>query len=157
MVSRTQGAIIAVAVVALIYGASTMFKPKAVTDSTNVRFNAWVTYFRRQKGYTVEYHDFDMFADMVDEMYKPVGSPNPQGLMSNVFAKAIKVHSLGREFEGDEITAMMTPGSLDNPVTVYYDDDEDVMFFVGDAFTSRFFYAARAPDPTATYGYYTEF
>ncbi len=46
---------------------------------------------------------------------------------------------------------------MDNPVTVYYDDEKDILFYVGDAFSSRFFYAARAPDPTATYGYYTQF
>jgi hypothetical protein len=116
-----------------------------------------VTYFRRQKGYTVEYHDFDTFPDMVDEMYKPVGSPNPQGLMSNVFVKSVKVYSLGEEFEGGEIEAMMTETPLDRPVTVYYDDEKDVLFYVGDALSSRFFYAARAPDLTATYGYYTQF
>ena len=157
MVSRRNSALIAVAVVVALYLTSSMLKPDASTDSTNARFNHYVTYFRRQKGYTVEYRDFDTFPDMVDEMYKPVGSPNPQSLMSNVFVKSVKVYSLGREFEGGEIEAMMTETPLDRPVTVYYDDEKDVLFYVGDAFSSRFFYAARAPDPTATYGYYTAF
>jgi hypothetical protein len=157
MVDRKQTAIIAVVVVALLFVTSTMLKPKVTTDSTNVRFNAYVTYFRRQVGYTVEYRDFDTFEDIVDEMYKPVGSPNPQGLMSNVFVKSVKVYSLGQDFEGGEVDAMMTGASLDHPVTVYYDDEKDILFYVGDAFSSRFFYAARAPDPTATYGYYTQF
>ncbi len=157
MVDRKQAAIIAVVVVALLFGISTMLKPKVTTDSTNARFNAYVTYFRRQIGYTVEYRDFDTFEDIVDQMYKPVGSPNPQALMSNVFVKSVKVYSLGREFEGGEVDAMMTPASLDRPVTVYYDDEKEILFYVGDAFSSRFFYAARAPDPTATYGYYTGF
>ena len=157
MVSQRNGALIAVAVVVALYLASSMLKPEAATDSTNTRFNDYVTYFRRQKGYTVEYLDFDTFPDMVDEMYKPVGSPNPQGLMSNVFIKSVKVYSLGREFDGGEIEAMMTESPLDRPVTVYYDDEKDILFYVGDAYSSRFFYAARAPDPTATYGYYTQF
>ena len=157
MVSRRNSALIGVAVVVALYLTSSMLKPEASTDSTNARFNHYVTYFRRQKGYTVEYRDFDTFPDMVDEMYKPVGSPNPQSLMSNVFVKSVKVYSLGREFEGGEIEAMMTETPLDRPVTVYYDDEKDVLFYVGDAFSSRFFYAARAPDPTATYGYYTAF
>ena len=157
MVSRRNSALIGVAVVVALYLTSSMLKPEASTDSTNARFNHYVTYFRRQKGYTVEYRDFDTFPDMVDEMYKPVGSPRPQGLMSNVFVKSVKVYSLGREFEGGEIEAMMTETPLDRPVTVYYDDEKDVLFYVGDAFSSRFFYAARAPDPTATYGYYTAF
>lgn len=157
MVSRRNSALIGVAVVVALYLTSSMLKPEASTDSTNARFNHYVTYFRRQKGYTVEYRDFDTFPDMVDEMYKPVGSPNPQSLMSNVFVKSVKVYSLGREFEGGEIEAMMTETPLDRPVTVYYDDEKDVLFYVGDAFSSRFFYAARAPDPTATYGYYTQF
>ncbi len=157
MVSRRNSALIGVAVVVALYLTSSMLKPEASTDSTNARFNHYVTYFRRQKGYTVEYRDFDTFPDMVDEMYKPVGSPNPQSLMSNVFVKSVKVYSLGREFEGGEIEAMMTETPMDRPVTVYYDDEKDVLFYVGDAFSSRFFYAARAPDPTATYGYYTAF
>jgi len=157
MASRRNSALIAVAVVVALYLTSSMLKPEASTDSTNARFNAYVTYFRRQKGYTVEYHDFDTFPDMVDEMYKPVGSPNPQGLMSNVFVKSVKVYTLGWDFEGGEIAAMMMPGSLDRPVTIYYDDEEDVLFYIGDALSSRFFYAARAPDLTATYGYYTQF
>jgi hypothetical protein len=134
-----------------------MLKPVAMTDSTNTRFNAYVAYFSRQQGYIVEYHDFDTFPDMVDDMYKPVGSPNPQGLMQNVFVKSVKVYSLGQDFEGGEVEAMMTPSPLDNPVTIYYDDEKNILFYIGDAFSSRFFYAARAPDPTATYGYYTQF
>jgi hypothetical protein len=116
-----------------------------------------VTYFQRQEGYNVEYRDFDGFEDIVDEMYKPVGSPNPQAILPNVFVKSVKVFTLGREFEGDEVAIMMTPASLDNPVTIYYDDEKNTLFYIGDAFSSRFFYAARAPDPTATYGYYCVF
>jgi hypothetical protein len=157
MVGRREGILIAVVVVAALYGVSLMLKPKASTNSTNSRFNAYVTYFQRQIGYTVEYRDFDTFEDLVDEMYKPVGSPNPQPILPNVFAKSVKVYTLGWDFEGDEVAAMMTPGSLDTPVTVYYDDDKNTLFYVGDALSSRFFYAARAPDLTATYGYYAVF
>ena len=155
--SRRNSALIEIAVIVALYLASTMLKPEAATDSTNTRFNAYVTYFRRQEGYIVEYRDFDTFGDMVDEMYNPVGSPIPQSLMPNVFVKSVKVFSLGREFDGGEVEAMMAAYPLDNPVTVYYDDEKNVLFYVGDAFSSRVFYAARAPDPTATYGYYTEF
>jgi hypothetical protein len=64
---------------------------------------------------------------------------------------------LGHDFEGGEVAAMMTDTPADNPMTVYYDDEKNILFFVGDAWSSRFFYAARAPDPTATYGYYSTF
>jgi hypothetical protein len=157
MVSRRQGLLVTAVVVAALYGVSLMMRPLAATNSSNARFNAYVTYFRRQEGYIVEYRDFDGFEDMVDEMYKPVGSPNPQAILPNVFVKSVKVFTLGRDFEGDEVAIMMTPGSLDYPVTVYYDDEKNTLFYIGDAFSSRFFYAARAPDPTATYGYYCTF
>ena len=149
--------VVIVVIVALFFVASSMLKTKFVTDSTNPRFNAYVTYFRRQKGYTVEYSNFDTFADEVDEMYKPVGSLDARPIMEFVFVKTVKLFTLGREFSGTELEAMCTKASLDKPVTVYYDDEKDVIFFIGDAFCSRFFYAARAPDPTATYGYYTTF
>ena len=154
---RIRTLVIVVVVVAGLYGLNIMMKPKMVTNSTNPRFNAYVVYFQRQAGYNVEYHDFDTFPDMVDFMYKPVGSPNPQAILPNVLVKSIKVTSLGHDFEGGEIAAMMTDTPLDNPITVYYDDENNVLFFVGDAWSSRFFYAARAPDPTATYGYYSVF
>lgn len=154
---RKRALVVIVVIAALFFGASSMLKPKPATDSTNPRFNAYVTYFRRQKGYTVEYSDFDTFADKVDEMYKPVGSLDPHPIMGNVFIKSVKLFTLGQEFSGGELEAMCTRASLDKPVTVYYDDEKDIIFFIGDAFSSRFFYAARAPDPTATYGYYTSF
>jgi len=134
-----------------------MLRPKMVTNSTDVRFNAWVAYFQRQAGYTVEYHDFDDLPNMVDNMYRPVGSPFPQPLMELVFAKTVKLQSLGPDFEGGEFEAMTTRPSVDNPVTVYYDDHENIMFIVGNAYSSRFFYAARATDQDATYGYYSIF
>lgn len=158
MERRGMRALVSIVVIAaLFFGASTMLKPKLVTDSTNPRFNQYVTYFQRQKGYTVEYHNFDTFPDEVDEMYKPVGALNPSALMEIVFCKTVKLFTLGREFSGGEFDAMTTKASMDKTVTVYYDDEEEVIFFVGDAFCSRFFYAARAPDPDATYGYYTTF
>ena len=154
---RIRKLVILVVIVAAFYGLSMLMKPKLVTNSPDPRFNNWVAYFQRQEGYTVEYHDFDTFEDMVDEMYKPVGSPNPQPILSHVFASAVKVHSLGPEFEGTEMEAIGTRASLDYPVTVYYDDEDNIIFFVGNAASSRFFYAARATDLTATYGYYTAF
>ena len=149
--------VVIVVIVVIFFGASSMFKTKLVTDSTNPRFNAYVTYFSRQEGYTVEYRDFDTFPDEVDEMYKPVGALNPSALMEIVFCKAVKLYTLGRDYSGGEFEAMCTRASAEKTVTVYYDDEEEVIFFVGDAYCSRFFYAARAPDPTRTYGYYTTF
>jgi len=154
---RMRKLIIVVVIVAAFYGLSLMLKPAASTNSTNARFNSWVTYFSRQAGYTVEYRDFDEFEGMVDNMYRPVGSPLPQPIMNLVFAKAVKLQSLGPDFDGGEFEAMTTRPSEDNPVTVYYDDDQNFIFFVGNAYSSRFFYAARATDATATYGYYTMF
>jgi len=154
---RIRKLVILVVIVAAFYGISIMMKPKMVTNSPNPRFNHWVTYFQRQEGYIVEYRDFDTLEEMVDVMYKPVGSPNPQPLLATVFASSVKVHSLGPEFEGTEMEALGTRASLDYPVTVYYDDEADIIFFVGNAASSRFFYAARATDQAATYGYYTAF
>lgn len=149
--------VIIVVIAAFIFAVSSLVKPKFSTDSKNPRFNHYVTYFRRQKGYTIEYHNFSTFPDEVDEMYKPVGSLSPAPLMENVFVKTVKVFALGRDFNGTEFEAMCTEASLEKPVTVYYDDEEEVVFFIGDAYCSRFFYAARARDPDATYGYYTTF
>jgi hypothetical protein len=154
---RIRTLVIIVVIVAVLYGASIMLKPEAATNSTNSRFNAYVVYFQRQENYIVEYLDFDTFPDMVDFMYKPVGSPNPQAILPNVLVKSIKVTSLGHDFEGGEVDAMMTETPSDNPMTVYYDDEKNTLFFIGDAWSSRFFYAARAPDPDATYGYYATF
>ncbi len=149
--------VVIVVIVALYFGGSMLLKPEFTTDSTNPRFNHYVNYFRRQKGYTVEYRNFTTFPDDVDLMYKPVGSPNPAPLMENVFVKTVKVYTLGQEFTGTEFEAMMTPASDDRPVTVYFDDVAEVIFFIGDYYCSRFFYAARAADRTASYGYYTTF
>ena len=149
--------VVIIVIAAFIYGASSLLRTKQVTDSTNPRFNAYVSYFRRQKGYTVEYRNFTAFPDEVDLMYTPVGSPNPAALMEIVFCKTVKLYTLGREYEGGEFEAMCTMASEDRPVTVYYDDEAEVVFFIGDYYCSRFFYAARAADRTASYGYYTTF
>jgi hypothetical protein len=141
--------------VALFYGPTVIFKPKDLTRSTNKQFNAYVNFFERETWTTIEYRDFDTFEDSVDQMYKPVGSPHHQAILANKFVTSAKVFSLGREFDGDEVAAMRTESP--SPVKVYYDDEKEVLFYIGDAFSSRFFYAARAPDPTATYGYYTTF
>jgi len=154
---RVRTLIIIVVIVGGLYGVSLLLKPKAVTNSTNMRFNAYVVYFQRQDNYIVEYHDFDDLPNMVDFMYKPVGSPYPQAILPNVLVKSIKVTSLGHDFEGGEVDAMMTPTPAEGQITIYYDDVKNTLFFVGDAWSSRFFYAARAPDPTATYGYYATF
>lgn len=149
--------VVIVVIVALYFGGSLMFKTKQVTDSTNPRFNAYVTYFSRQKGYTLEYRNFDTLADEVDEMYKPVGSLDPRPLMPIVFCKTVKLFALGPEFSGTEFEAMCTKASLEQPITVYYDDEIETLFFIGDAFCSRYFYVATAADPDSTYGYYTSF
>ncbi|KON26126.1 hypothetical protein AC480_06335 [miscellaneous Crenarchaeota group archaeon SMTZ1-55] len=153
--------VVLVAIVVFIFGLNSIFKFRArasmVTDSTNPRFNQYVSYFSRQKGYIVEYKNFSTFPDDVDVMYKPVGSLDPAPLMEIVFCKTVKLYTLGREFEGGEFEAMCTMASLEKPVTVYYDDEQEVIFFIGDYYCSRFFYAARAADRTATYGYYTTF
>jgi hypothetical protein len=153
--------VVLVAIVVSLIGVNSIFKFRArasmVTDSTNPRFNQYVSYFSRQKGYTIEYSNFSTFPDEVDQMYKPVGSLSPAPLSEIVFCKTVKLFALGREYSGTEFEAMCTMATLDKPITVYYDDEAEVIFFIGDAFCSRFFYAARAADPTATYGYYTTF
>ena len=158
MERRGVRALVAIVVIAALYfGGSLMLKQEFTTDSTNPRFNHYVNYFRRQKGYTVEYRDFSAFPDDVDVMYKPVGSLDPAPLMEIVFCKTVKLYTLGQEYEGGEFEAMCTMASEDRPVTVYYDDEAEVVFFIGDYYCSRFFYAARAADRTASYGYYTTF
>lgn len=158
---RMRTLVIIVVIVVFYIGVNSIFRMRAresrVTDSTNPRFNSYVAYFMRQKGYTVEYRDFSTFADEVDEMYKPVGALNPSALMEIVFCKTVKLYTLGPEYSGGEFEAMCTEAETDKTVTVYYDNEEEVIFFIGDAYCSRFFYAARAPDPDATYGYYTTF
>ena len=159
--SRLIKIFVIVFAVALFYGANAMLKPEPLTRSDNSRFDDWARYFTRE-GYTFEYRNFDTFPDMVDIMYRPVGSPTHQAILTNVFAISVRVFSLGPEFverkrakNATYLEALGTP--LIRQVTVYYDDEKDIMFFVGNADSSIFFYAARAANLTATYGYYCRF
>lgn len=137
-----------VAFIALFLVMNTMLKPKPVTGSDNFQFNEWMRYFMRQPGYTVEYLDFDTFEEDIDIM-KVVPAVNS-------LADHITLFSLGSDFEDEYMNAVRTQrsgtinealkvrSSGDYPVTVYYDDEELYIFYMG-----------IGSDPDLSYGYYS--
>jgi len=129
--------LVVVAIVALFF-VPTLLKQKPVTRSENSRFDDWVRYFMSQEGYTVEYRSFDDFQNEVNVMRNL--------LQGNVFAASVKRSSLGPEFKGSETEVMCARTSGEYPVTVYYDDEKDVIFYKG-----------TGTNPTWSYGYFYTF
>jgi hypothetical protein len=137
-----------VAVIALFWVGSIMLQPKPVTRTKNLQFNDWMMYFMRQPGYTVEYMDFDAFEESMD-----VCTQVPA--MSSL-ADHITLFSLLPNFEDAYRGAVRTGRSGvindalkfrcegDYPVTVYYDDEALMVFYIG-----------LGSDPDLSYGYYT--
>ena len=122
MMKSTRNRIVAAILVAaaLFYVGAPLLKPKSTTGSENARFNDWVEYYRRQEGYTVEYHSFDDFKAEVD---------------------VVRVKQ-ALEMSEDVVDYKNEIGS----VTVYYDGDNDRIFYIG-----------TGTDPSKIYGYYCAF
>lgn len=137
-----------VVVVATFAVMGPMMKPKPVTNSDNFQYNEWMRYFMRQPGYTVEYMDFDTFEEDIDIMTIVPGV--------NSLADHITLLSLGPDFEeayhgavrtqrsGPILEALKVRNSGDYPATVYYDDEEQFIFYIG-----------IGSDPDFSYGYYS--
>ncbi len=146
--SRLLRYVVVVALIALFPVMSMMMKPKPVTRSDNFQFNEWMRYFMRQSGYTVEYLDFDTFEEGIDIMKVVPGVTS--------IADHITLFSLGPDFEeayhgavrtgrsGIIMEALKVRSSGDYPVTVYYDDEKQYVFYIG-----------LGSDPDLSYGYYS--
>ena len=94
-----------IVVAALFYVAGPLLRPKSSTGSSNERFNDWVDYYKRQDGYTVEYHNFEDFKDEVDIIKAQQALEMSDGVVDYM----------------DEMGA----------VTVYYDGAADRIFYIG--------------------------
>ena len=137
-----------VVIIAAFWGLSIMMKPKPVTRCDNPQYNDWMRYFMRQPGYTVEYLNIDTFRESCDVV--------TVAQTFSALADHITLFSLGDEWETEYYNAVRTgrSGKInealkvrcagDYPVTVYYDDEDLSIFYVG-----------RGSDPDLTYGYYT--
>ena len=140
--------VIIVAFVGLYMVINPMLKAKPVTRSDDVQFNDWMRYFMRQPGYTVEYMDFDTFEESVDSV--------TQVQTISAIADHLTLFSLGPDYEdayrgavrtgrsGVINEALKVRGEGDYPVTVYYDDEALMVFYIG-----------LGTDPDLSYGYYT--
>lgn len=140
--------IVVVAIIGVFWGLSIMMKPKPVTRADNDQYNDWMRYFMRQPGYTVEYLDVDTFRESVDVF--------TVAQTFSALADHITLFSLGDEWRTEYDNAVRTgrSGKInealkvrsagDYPVTVYYDDLDLSIFYIG-----------RGSDPDLTYGYYT--
>ncbi len=137
-----------VAFIALFMVAQIMLKPKPVVGTNNLQFNDWMRYFMRQPGYTVEYQDYDTFKESMDVVKKVPA-------MSSI-ADHITLFSLGPDFEdayrgatrtgrsGVIMEALKVRLAGDYPVTVYYDDENLHVFYIG-----------LGSDPDLSYGYFS--
>jgi hypothetical protein len=145
---RLLRVVVFVVIIAAFWGLSIMMKPKPVTRSNNAQFNDWMRYYMRQPGYTVEFMDFSEFEESMDTCIQVPA-------MSSL-ADHITLYSLLPDWETEYQNAVRTgrSGKInealevrltgDYPVTVYYDDLEMMVFYVG-----------LGSDPDLNYGYYT--
>jgi hypothetical protein len=141
--------VVFVAIVAVFMGAQILLKPKPVTNTKNVQYNDWMRYFFRQPGYTVEYMDLETFEESVDVM--------TVAQTMSALADHVTLFSLGPDWETEYQNAVRTgrSGKInealrvrqdgDYPATVYYDDEELAVFYIG-----------LGSDPDLVYGYYTK-
>jgi hypothetical protein len=140
--------VIVVAIIAVFWGLSIMLKPKPVTGTNNIRFNDWMRYFMRQPGYTVEYRNFDEFKESMDICTQV---PAMSSLADHItlysllpdwnteYQNAVRTGRSGKINE-----ALRVRGQGNYPVTVYYDDEALMVFYIG-----------QGSDLDLTYGYYT--
>jgi len=97
-----------------------LYHPKYITESENARFNQWVDYFSGCEGYTVEYYSFDAFKGESDV-----------------------VTSRQSSRLADDVKKMKQDTGF---VKVYFDWENDVIFFSG-----------SGPVSTLQYCYYSDF
>jgi hypothetical protein len=119
--ARTKYLALGILIVASLFIFSDRFySPKYTTESENARFNQWVDYYTRCEGYTVEYYSFDAFKSESDVVtLKPASSV------------------------ADDVKKTK---QLTGCVTVYFDWENDVIFFSG-----------SGPNPKLQYCYYSNF
>ena len=90
-----------------------IYVPNYITDSENKRFNQWVTYFSNCEGYIVEYKDFDAFKGGENTIQK---------------------------FGGNMASDIMDVRNDTGFVTVYFDWEKDVIFYIGSDLKSELLY-----------------
>ena len=103
---RTKYLALSILIIASLFIFSDRFyHPKYITESENARFNQWVDYYSSCEGYTVEYYSFDTFKSESDVVTLK---------QSNRLAE--DAHRIKQ---------------LAGSVTVYFDWENDVIFFSG--------------------------
>ena len=118
---RTKYLALSILIIASLFIFSDRFyHPKYITESENARFNQWVDYYSSCEGYTVEYYSFDTFKSESDVVTLK---------QSNRLAE--DAHRIKQ---------------LAGSVTVYFDWENDVIFFSGSGL-----------DPALQYCYYSNF
>jgi len=119
--ARTRYLALGLLIVASLFIFSDRFySPMYTTESNNARFNQWVDYYSRCDGYTVEYNNFETYTGESDVMtFK----------QASILAGDVK--------KVRQITGL---------VTVYFDWENDVIFYSG-----------SGPDSTLQYCYYSNY
>jgi hypothetical protein len=118
---RTKYLALVILIIASLFMFSDRFyHPKYTTESENARFNQWVDYYSGCEGYTVEYYSFNAFK---------IESDTVTLRQSNRLADDVKKMKQDTGF-----------------VTVYFDWENDVIFFSGSGL-----------DSTLQYCYYSNF
>jgi len=118
---RTKYLALGILIIASLFMFSDRFyHPKYITESENARFNQWVDYYTSCEGYTVEYYSFDAFKSESDVVTSRQAS------------------SLSADVQKSK--------QLTGSVKVYFDWENDVIFFSG-----------SGPDSTLQYCYYSNF
>jgi hypothetical protein len=112
---RTKYLALGILIIASLFMFSDRFyHPKYTTESENARFNQWVDYYGGCEGYTVQYYSFDAFKSESDI----VTSRQSSRLADDV-----------------QKTKQLT-----GAVTVYFDWENDVIFFSGSGLDSTLQY-----------------
>lgn len=118
---RTKYLALGILIIASLFMFSDRFyHPKYTTESENARFNHWVDYYISCEGYTVEYYSFDAFNSENDVVTLR---------QSNRLADDVKKMKQDMGF-----------------VTVYFDWENDVIFF-----------SSSSLDSTLQHCYYSDF
>jgi len=96
--------VIGILAITSLFAFNNIYVPNYITASENNRFNQWVTYFSNCEGYTVEYKNFDSFK----------GGDNTIQMQESRMAS--------------DITDVRDELGF---VTVYFDWESDVIFYIG--------------------------
>jgi len=119
--ARTKYLALGLIIIASLFIFSDRFySPMYTTESNNARFNQWIDYYSECDGYTVEYKNFETYRGDSDVMTLRQAST----------------------LAGDVQKVRQITGS----VTVYFDWENDVIFFRG-----------SGPDTTLQYCYFVNF